>query len=320
MKTDNILICGSSGMVGSSLYRIFYKANSSLQIYFSNSKINNLMNYNEILSFIKSNNINIIIDASAKVGGIMANKNDNVGFLYDNIRMGMNLIHAAAESGTVEKLIFLGSSCIYPKFAKQPITPDELLNGKLEETNEGYALAKITCIKLCQYYRRQHGLQFISLMPCNLFGYNDNYNLENAHVIPNLIRKFDIAKENNQSEVMLYGDGTPLREFLFADDLAKACYILYETNDWTVHPDIINVGSGKEISIEELANIIKDGIEYEGKIIWNTKYPNGTPRKLIDSSYIRNLGWEPENITFEDQMMRQIDIYRHEKIFHRIRI
>lgn len=319
MSSNNILICGDTGLVGSSIYRIFRK-NSDFKLYGANSKKNNLKDYNSLLENLKYFNIDTIINASAKVGGIMANKNDNAGFLYDNMTMGMNLIHAAYESGTVKKLIFLGSSCIYPKFAKQPIKPNELLNGKLEETNEGYALAKISCMKLCQYYRKQYGLQYISLMPCNLYGYNDNYNLENSHVIPGLIRKFDLAKENNQDNVILFGDGSPKREFLFADDLANACLMMCNQNDWSIYPDIMNVGSGKEISIKELATIIKKKIEYKGKIIWNTNFPNGTPRKIMDSSVIRNFGWKPEDISIEKQIERQINIYYHEKSFDYLRI
>ena len=318
MKSTNILICGNTGMVGHAIYQRF-RLNKNIRIYTSNSEYNNLMNYNQILEFLESKEIDIIIDCAARVGGILGNSRDNAGFLYDNMMMGFNLINAA-QKAWVKKMIFLGSSCIYPKNAENPIKPDELLNGKLEETNEGYALAKISCIKLCQYYRRQYGFQYISLMPCNLFGDFDNYNLVNAHVIPNLIRKFDIAKEKNQPQVELYGDGTPLREFLYAGDLANACHKLCQEEDWSKFPDIINVGSGVEISIKDLANLIKKYMGYNGEIIWNTNYSNGTIRKLLDSSYIRSLGWQPSNYSFEDRIKMQIQRYYNEKELKLLRI
>jgi len=226
--------------------------------------------------------------AAAKVGGIHANNTYRAEFLYDNLMMETNIIHAA-RIHRVTKLMFLGSSCIYPKMADQPLKEAYLLNGYLEATNEPYAIAKIAGIKLCEAYRAQYGSNFISVMPTNLYGYGDNYDLQNSHVLPALLRKFHEAKEKNAPTVEVWGSGTPKREFLFADDLADACVHLMENYDGA---DIVNIGTGEDISIKELAEAIKSLTGFEGEIVWNTSQPDGTPRKLLDVSSLHSLGWK----------------------------
>ncbi len=233
--------------------------------------------------------------AAAKVGGIHANNTQPAAFLYENLQIQNNVIHAAHQSG-VRKLLFLGSSCIYPKHAPQPIKEESLLTGPLEPTNEWYAIAKIAGIKLCQAYRRQHGCDFISAMPTNMYGPNDNYDLETSHVLPALIRKFHEAKVSGYPQVTCWGTGTPLREFLHADDLARACVFLMQHYS---DEQIINVGSGIDVSIRELAGIIQCVTGFQGNVVWDASKPDGTPRKLMDSSRIFNLGWRPE-IRLED--------------------
>jgi GDP-L-fucose synthase len=226
--------------------------------------------------------------AAAKVGGIHANNTYRAEFLYDNLMMETNIIHAA-RIHRVTKLMFLGSSCIYPKMADQPLKEEYLLNGYLEVTNEPYAIAKIAGIKLCEAYRAQYGSNFISVMPTNLYGYGDNYDLQNSHVLPALLRKFHEAKENNSPTVEVWGSGTPKREFLFADDLADACVHLMDNYDGS---DIVNIGTGEDISIKELAETIKELTGFEGEITWNTSQPDGTPRKLLDVTRLHSLGWK----------------------------
>jgi len=226
--------------------------------------------------------------SSCQSGGIHANNTYRAEFLYDNLMMETNIIHAARVH-RVTKLMFLGSSCIYPKLADQPLKEEYLLNGYLEATNEPYAIAKIAGIKLCEAYRAQYGSNFISVMPTNLYGYGDNYDLQNSHVLPALLRKFHEAKENNAPFVEVWGSGTPKREFLFADDLAEACVHLMETYDGT---DIVNIGTGEDISIKELAEAIKALTGFAGEIVWNSSQPDGTPRKLLDVSRLHGLGWK----------------------------
>ena len=233
-----------------------------------------------------------VICCAAKVGGIGGNSKDNYGFLIENMRISQNTI-SSAFNANVPELVFLGSSCIYPKFAHQPIQESELLSGPLEPTNEGYALAKISGIKLCEFLRRQHGVRYHSLMPCTLYGIGDNYNVETGHVLPTLIAKFVKAKENSESNVVLWGDGSPLREFLFADDLAEAVVMAFSIPDGSL-PDLMNIGSSEEISILELANVVKDIVGYNGDIVWDRSKPNGTPRKVMDSSLFKSLvKWRP---------------------------
>ncbi len=247
-----------------------------------------LTNQQQTFEFLKKQQPEYVFVAAAKVGGIYANNTYKAQFLYENMMIAANTIHAAYLS-EVKKLMFLGSSCIYPKFAPQPMKEEYLLTGELESTNEGYAIAKIAGLKLCDTYRFQYGCNFISVMPTNLYGINDNYHPENSHVIPALIRRFHEAKVNNLPEVVVWGSGTPKREFLFADDLADACIFLmnhYNDYGW------INIGSGEELTIAELTNSIKEAVGYKGRITFDTTKPDGTPRKLIDISKLHGLGWK----------------------------
>jgi GDP-L-fucose synthase len=257
----------------------------------------------EVNEFFEEHEPEYVFVAAAKVGGILANNNYPADFLYDNLMIQTNVIEASFRYN-VKKLLFLGSSCIYPKMATQPITEDSLLGGYLEPTNEAYAIAKIAGIKLCQAYFKQHGKKFISAMPTNLYGLGDNYHPENSHVLPALIRKFHEAKENNSEEIVIWGSGAPLREFMFADDLGAACFFLMQNYE---DPNIINVGTGEEVTILELANIVADVTGFEGKIGFDKTKPDGTPRKLMDSSRLHNLGFHHQTslregiwITYQD--------------------
>ncbi len=247
-----------------------------------------LRNQHAVQDFFAFEKPDYVFLAAAKVGGIHANNTYRAEFLYDNLMMETNIIHAA-RIHRVTKLMFLGSSCIYPKMADQPLKEEYLLNGYLEATNEPYAIAKIAGIKLCEAYRAQYGSNFISVMPTNLYGYGDNYDLQNSHVLPALLRKFHEAKENKAPSVEVWGSGTPKREFLFADDLADACVHLMENYDGA---EIVNIGTGEDISIKELAETIKSLTGFEGEIVWNTSQPDGTPRKLLDVTRLHSLGWK----------------------------
>ncbi|MEX0921063.1 MAG: GDP-L-fucose synthase, partial [Candidatus Pacearchaeota archaeon] len=242
--------------------------------------------------------------AAAKVGGIKANNDFPADFIYDNIMIQTNIIHSAYKN-KVKKLLFLGSSCIYPKHSEQPMKEEYLLSGKLEPTNEPYAIAKITGIKMCQAYNRQHNTHFISAMPTNLYGPNDNFDLNTSHVLPALIRKFHDAKTNNQEEVVMWGTGKPKREFLHVNDLADACLFLMENYD---ENEIINIGSGEEVSIKELAELIRKIVGFEGKITNDTTKPDGTPRKLLDTTKLTNLGWKPK-ISLEEGIKETYEYY-----------
>lgn len=273
-------------MVGSSIIRELKKQGYSSVIGRTSSELD-LRNQKEVQLFFEQEKPEYVFLAAAKVGGILANSLYKAEFIYDNLMMEANVIKAAHDTGTT-KLMLLGSSCIYPKFAEQPIKEGSLLTGILEETNDAYAVAKIAGIKMCQSFRQQYGDNFISVMPSNLYGYGDNYHPQNSHVLPALIRRFHEAKINNQPSVTLWGTGKPLREFLFADDLAEACvFLMNEYNS----PEIINVGSGVEISILELAQLIAQIVGYRGEIINDLSKPDGTPRKLMDVSRVRALGW-----------------------------
>jgi len=275
-------------MVGSAIDRLLQKKGYTNLIRKTSSELD-LRNQTKTEDFFKDHQPEYVFLAAAKVGGILANNNYKADFLYDNLMIEANIIHAAANSG-VRKLLFLGSSCIYPKFAPQPIKEEYLLTGELESTNDAYAIAKIAGIKLCDAYRAQYGANFISVMPTNLYGIGDNYHPQNSHVLPALIRKFHEAKVQNRDKVVIWGTGTPRREFLFADDLAEACLFLMENYD---EKDIINVGSGTDHTISELAQIIKGIIGYKGEIVYDHTKPDGTPRKLMDSSRMYSLGWKP---------------------------
>lgn len=274
-------------MVGSAIVRKLQKEGYS-NILTASSKDVDLTNQQVTNQWFEANKPDYVFVAAAKVGGIQANNIYRADFLYQNLMIECNTIHAAFQQN-VKKLLFLGSTCIYPKLAPQPLHESYLLSGYLEETNEPYAIAKIAGIKLCESYKRQYGCNFISAMPTNLYGPNDNYDLNNSHVLPALIRKFHEAKINNQAEVIMWGTGSPFREFLHADDLADSLYFLMQNYDGE---EFVNCGSGEEISIKDLALLIKDIVGFEGNIIHDTTKPDGTPRKLTDVSKLHNLGWK----------------------------
>ena len=283
---DKIYVAGHNGMVGSAIYRHLVKEGYTNIVTRSSAELD-LRNQEMVNTFFAEEKPTHVFLAAAKVGGIWANNIYRATFLYDNLMIEANIIHAAYEH-SVSKLLFLGSSCIYPKLAPQPLKEEYLLTGLLEETNEPYAIAKIAGIKLCDAYRSQHGCNFISAMPTNLYGPNDNYDPEGSHVLPALIRKFHEARKNEVSEVVLWGTGKPLREFMHVDDLASACYFLMQHYD---DPGFVNVGTEEEISILDLAKLISEVVGYTGNIVHDHSKPDGTPRKLMDSSKIHNLGW-----------------------------
>jgi GDP-L-fucose synthase len=286
-KHDKIFVAGHRGMVGSAIVRKLIKEGYQNIITRTSTELN-LMDQKEVTSFFETEKPDYVFLAAAKVGGIHANNTYRAEFLYNNLMIEANVIHAA-HCHQVKKLLFLGSSCIYPKMAPQPLTENALLTGELESTNEPYAIAKIAGIKLCESYRDQYGDNFISAMPTNLYGPNDNYDLNNSHVLPALIRKFHEAKIHNQSQVEVWGTGAPLREFLHVDDLADACYFLMlQYND----KGFVNVGTGNDLSIKDLAEMVKDIIGFEGELVWNTSKPDGTPRKLMNVDKIESLGWK----------------------------
>jgi GDP-L-fucose synthase len=287
-------VAGHRGMVGSALCRALASAGCEGQITATSAELD-LRDQCAARAFVAEHRPDVILIAAAKVGGIHANNTYPADFLYDNLMIASNLIRAAFETG-VERVLFLGSSCIYPKFAPQPIEEESLLTSALEPTNEAYAIAKIAGLKLCEFYRRQHGCLFHSAMPCNLYGLGDNYHPENSHVIPALIRRFHEAKLAEAPSVTMWGTGTPRREFLFADDLAGACLHLLTLAD---PPSLVNVGAGYDVTIRELAELVARTVGYEGRILNDTSKPDGTPRKLMDSSLIASLGWEAAT-TLED--------------------
>ena len=282
-----ILVAGASGLVGSAIVRELKRINMS--VIGISSKDLNLLDRSRTFSYLKSIKPTVVIDAAAKVGGIGGNNAHPVEFLTQNIQIQSNLMDSAHEAN-VERFIFLGSSCIYPKTCPQPIKEEYILTGELEQSNSAYAIAKIAGIELVKSYRKEYNRSWISVMPTNLYGPNDNFNLETSHVLPALIRKFVDAVRINSPEVVLWGTGSPLREFLHVDDLAKAILVCLKNYDDMQH---INVGSGIEISIKDLAIKIADIVGYNGKIIWDPKYPNGTPRKVLDITKITKLGWAP---------------------------
>ena len=286
-KTDRIFVAGHRGMVGSAIVRCLQRQGFK-NLVLRTSKELDLRNQVAVTDFFALERPEYVFLAAAKVGGIMANTLYRADFLYENLQIQNNVIHNAYLTG-VTKLMFLGSSCIYPKLAPQPLQEESLLTGTLEETNEPYAIAKIAGIKMCESYRRQYGCNFISVMPTNLYGPNDNYDLENSHVLPAMIRKFHEAKVGQKPFVELWGTGAPLREFLHADDLADACVFLMKNyND----EPFLNIGSGTDLSIKALAELIQNIVGYDGDLQWNTNKPNGTPRKLMDVSKLQNMGWK----------------------------
>ena len=293
-KSDKIYIAGHSGMVGSSIARALQKKGYSNLIFRSSNDLD-LRNQKAVFDFFQLEKPDYVFLAAAKVGGIVANNTYRAEFIYDNIMIQSNVIHEAYVSG-IKKLMFLGSSCIYPKLSPQPLKEDYLLTGLLEENNEPYAIAKIAGIKMCDAYRAQYGCNYISVMPTNLYGPNDNYDLNNSHVLPALLRKFITAKNKGESSVTIWGTGSPLREFLHADDLADACLFLMETYN---EAGLVNIGMGKDITIIGLAKLIKNIVGFEGEIITDTSKPNGTERKLMDISKLTQLGWKA-NISLDE--------------------
>ncbi|KIC92279.1 GDP-L-fucose synthase [Flavihumibacter sp. ZG627] len=285
--SSKIYIAGHRGMVGSAIHRRLKEAGFSNFILRTSAELD-LRNQQAVADFFEQEKPEYVFLAAAKVGGIMANNIYRGEFLYDNLMIQNNVIHSAYTSG-VKKLMFLGSSCIYPKLAPQPLKEEYLLTGELEPTNEPYAIAKIAGIKLCDAYRSQYGCDFISVMPTNLYGPNDNYDLKNSHVLPALIRKFHEAKINNQPTVTMWGTGTPKREFLHADDLADACYFLMENYN---EPGLLNIGVGEDISIKELALLVQKVVGYQGTIEHDLSKPDGTPRKLMNVEKLHTLGWK----------------------------
>ncbi len=283
---DKIYIAGHRGMVGSAVMKKLKEHGYENIVYRTSGELD-LTQQSQVESFFKEEKPNHVVLAAAKVGGILANSQQPTEFLYQNMMIASNVIHAAANNG-VEKLLFLGSSCIYPKFAPQPLKEESLLTGALEATNEAYAIAKIAGLKLTEYYNRQYGKKFISAMPSNLYGVGDNYHPNHSHVIPGLIRRFHEAKEKELPEVLVWGSGTALREFLNVDDLSQACVYLLKNYS---EPQFLNIGSGEEISIKDLSVMIANTIGYKGKISFDATKPDGTPRKVMDSGKIKQLGW-----------------------------
>jgi len=286
-KSAKIYVAGHRGMVGSAITRKLEREGFTNFITRTSETLD-LRNQQAVADFFEQEKPDYVFLAAAKVGGIVANNTYRGEFLYDNLQIQNNIIHNSYLNG-VKKLLFLGSSCIYPKMAPQPLKEEYLLTGLLEPTNEPYAIAKIAGIKLCDAYRAQYGCNYISVMPTNLYGYNDNYHPENSHVLPALIRRFHEAKERNVSAVTIWGTGSPKREFLFADDLAEACYYLMQNYN---EAGLVNIGTGEDISIKDLAFLIKKIVGYEGEINFDTSKPDGTPRKLMDVSKIHSKGWK----------------------------
>ena len=310
-KNSKIYIAGHNGMVGSAIVRSL-KSKGYDNLVFIPSQKYNLINQQIVNDFFEREKLDYVIDAAAKVGGILANNTYRAQFIYENMMIQNNLIHAAHEH-KVKKLLFLGSSCIYPKLAPQPMKEEYLLSGELEYTNEPYAIAKIAGIKMCENYFRQYGDNFISVMPTNLYGPNDNFDLQSSHVLPALIRKFHEAKVNGIDFIELWGSGKPKREFLYVEDLADACvYLLNKIDAETLYDKMsishINIGCGEDISISDLACIIGDIIDYKGEIRYDTSKPDGTPKKLLEISRLRDLGWE-STITLHEGIRRSYNWY-----------
>lgn len=285
-KSDKIFVAGHRGLVGSSIVRSLERQGYKNIVKRTHKELD-LMNQAAVYKFFEEEKPDVVVLAAAKVGGINANQLAPASFAYENMQIQCNVINASHEN-KVKKLLFLGSSCIYPRMAPQPIPEDALLTGPLEQTNEGYAIAKISGLKMCQYYKRQYGDDFISCMPTNLYGPYDNYDLSGSHVMPAMIRKFHDAKVNNLPSVELWGTGSPLREFLYVDDMADACVFLLENYSGEQH---VNIGTGKEVTIKYLAELVKKTVGYEGEIVWNKDMPDGTPRKLCDVTKLHSLGF-----------------------------
>ncbi|HEY4495605.1 MAG TPA: GDP-L-fucose synthase [Candidatus Paceibacterota bacterium] len=302
--SSKIYVAGHKGLVGSAIVRALEKQGYDNLILRTHSELD-LLDQKSATDFFKKEKPEYVFLAAAKVGGIMANRTYPADFIYQNLQIQNNIIHHSHLNG-VKKLLFLGSSCIYPRLARQPIKEEYLLTEALETTNESYAIAKIAGIKMCQAYNKQYGTDFISVMPTNLYGPNDNFDPETSHVLPALIRKFHEAKINNQTEVVVWGTGAPKREFLYVDDLADACIFLMNNYD---NSEIINIGTGEDISIKELAEMIKEITGFTGEINWDASKPNGTPRKLLDVGKLHNLGWKHQ-INLPDGILSVYEWYQ----------
>ncbi|MDR2522617.1 MAG: GDP-L-fucose synthase [Synergistaceae bacterium] len=305
MNTEaKIYVAGHRGLVGSALARRLERAGYSNLVFRTRAELN-LREQAAVRAFFESERPEYVLLAAAKVGGIHANSTYPADFIYDNLIVQANVIHAAYKT-EVKKLLFLGSSCIYPRLAPQPMSESALLTGQLEPTNEPYAIAKIAGIKLCQSYNRQYGTNFISVMPTNLYGPGDNYDLENSHVLPAMLRKFHEAKESRAPSVQLWGTGTARREFLYVDDMADACLFLMERHDGS---QIVNIGTGTDVTILELAETIRGIVGYEGKIVWDTSKPDGSPRKLLDVSLLHGMGWK-HTVTLKEGIEKTYAAYK----------
>lgn len=307
---SKIYIAGHKGLVGSAILRALESKGYHNLVLRSSTELD-LRNREEVLHLFEQEKIDYVFLAAAKVGGIVANNDYPADFIRDNLFIQSNVIDSAYQFN-VKKLLFLGSTCIYPKFAPQPLKEDYLLTGELEPTNEPYAISKIAGIKMCQSYNRQYGSKFISVMPTNMYGPHDNFDLKTSHVLPALIRKFHEAKENNAASVEIWGSGTPRREFLHSDDLAEACLFLMKHYD---DSEIINVGVGHDISIKELAELIQSVVGYTGEIVFNHSIPDGTPRKLVDVTKIHNLGWKAQ-ISLEEGLRSVYEAFQKEYLIN----
>ena len=301
---SKIFVAGHRGLVGSAIKRRLEEQGYE-NVYYAEREFFDLRDRASVDSYFNTAKPDYVFLAAAKVGGIIGNKNHKAEFIYDNLMIQSNVIDAAYRNG-VKKFMFLGSSCIYPKHAEVPIKEDQLLTGPLEPTNDAYAIAKIAGIKMCESYREQYGFQTVSVMPCNLYGVNDNFHPENSHVIPGMMRKFVEA----EGDVTLWGDGTPMREFLYVDDLADACIFLMDNY---FESDIINVGTGEDITIKELAETIADVVEYKGKLKWDITKPNGTMRKVMDVSKIKSMGWEPK-VSLKEGLERTYEYFKNDRV------
>ena len=300
---DGIFVAGHRGLVGSAIVRRLEMGGYRNLILETRSELD-LTDQAAVRSFFEARRPDCVILAAAKVGGIMANSTYPADFIYQNLAIEVNVIHQAWLSG-VKKLLFLGSSCIYPRMAPQPIREESLLTSALEPTNEAYAIAKIAGLKMCEYYNRQHGARFISAMPTNLYGPGDNFDLETSHVLPAMVRKFHDAKENGDRTVTLWGSGTPRREFLYVDDLADACVFLMENYEGA---EFVNVGTGTDVTIRELAELVRRTTGFRGEVVWDGTKPDGTPQKLLDVSRIKALGWSA-SVGLEEGLKRTYDWY-----------
>lgn len=313
MKKDSkIYVAGHRGLVGSAILRELTKQGFNNVVLRTHSELD-LLNQEAVKNFFETEKPDYVFLAAAKVGGILANSTEPAQFIYENLQIQNNIIHQSYLNN-VKKLLFLGSSCIYPKMCPQPMKEEHLLSGYLEPTNEPYALAKISGIKMCQSYNRQYNTNFIAVMPTNLYGPGDNFDLKSSHVMPALIRKFHEAKERGDKEVVAWGTGSPMREFLYVDDMARGCLFLMQNFDPTSEQNekgdiFMNLGTGIEISIRELTEMIKNVVGFEGKIVWDTTKPDGTPRKLLDMSKMHNLGWNHE-VDLEEGVKMSYDWFK----------